>query len=352
VSPAASLGEPPITRVMSHDPDAGEAPAAGGAMQIRPTTRRVQTLVEGRRPAALALGRHVAELVQDPEALARELSAGLADLGDPEYLAGQRRVAPGIGDLHGVRSPLLHAVGREFARATEVDPPSLLLLVADRLLRAPTLEERWLAFGILERTLARDPERSWQLLRRAGRQAADWITVEGRARAGGRGGQAAPHRGAAREQLVFSPSRWERRLVGSTIAGLPFVDPRLGRDPAIAGRSLVILGDLMGDREPDVQKALSWALRSLTLVDPAVVEDFCRHEAATALRTSDGHRAWVVRDALSRLSPATALALRTDLTGIRRRPGAPSTSRAAATAARFAAQAGGLDPTDLPEPPL
>ncbi len=352
MSPTASLVERSLARVAPGRPGEGEARTVGVAMRIGPTTTQGRTFVEESRPMAVALGRSVAGLVQDPDALVRELSAGLAGLTDQEYLAGQRRVAPGIGDLHGVRSPLLAAVGRELARATADDPASVLLLVADRLLRAPTLEERWLAFGILERTLAGDPERSWQLLRRAAREAADWITVDSLARVIGRGILAEPYRWAELEQLVFSPSPWERRLVGSTIAGLPYVDRRLGRDPAIAERSLTILGDLIGDREPDVQKALAWALRSMTLVDAPVVESFCRRESAAAVRTSDGHRAWVVRAALPRLAPTTAGALRADLAGIRRRPGAPSTSRAAATAARFGGQAGLPDPADLPEPPL
>jgi hypothetical protein len=72
-------------------------------------------------------------------------------------------------------------------------------------------------------------------------------------------------------------------------------------------------------------------------------------EAETAATTDDGHRAWVIRDTLAKLPDADAGRLRERLAGIRRRPGAPSTARGAATAARF----GGLpDPTHWPEPPL
>ena len=65
--------------------------------------------------------------------------------------------------------------------------------------------------------------------------------------------------------------------------------------------------------------------------------------------TDDGHRAWVIRDTLSKLDPATADELRDRLAGIRRHAGAPSTSAAADTIARF----GRLpDPRQHPEPPL
>ena len=165
----------------------------------------------------------------------------------------------------------------------------------------------------------------------------------------GKGVLAEAYRWAELEQLAYSPSRWERRLVGSTIATIPFVDRRRGREPAVASHALPLLGSLMGDAEPDVQKALAWAYRGLTLVDPTATEAALRAETARAVAMADGHRAWVIRDTLAKLDAATAEELRTALAGIRKRPGAPSTSDAAETAARFGALP---DPTTLPEPPL
>jgi len=317
-----------------------------------PTTARPLALVDDRRAEALRLGRSLADLTGDPEGFAQALREGCDRLADPEYRVGQRRIAPGIGALHGVRWPLLAAVARGFREATRDDRRTIWLPVVDRLYREPTLEERWFAFGMLERLLGVDPERSWQLLRRAAREAGDWITVDTLARPYGRGILAEDYRWAELEQLAFSPSRWERRLVGSTIATLPFVDRRLGRRPAVAHRGLALLDGSIGDREPEVQKALSWALRSLVLVDRGAVEAFCERQAARARAEDDGHRAWVVRDALPKLDAGLAADLRARLDGIRRRPGAPSTSDAAALVARFAGPGGLPDPTAMSEPPL
>jgi 3-methyladenine DNA glycosylase AlkD len=295
------------------------------------------------------LGRRLADDVGDPAALAAGLHAALAELADPAYLEGQRFVAPGIGRTHGVRSPLLGAVRRGFASATRRDSPSTLLQVADRLLGEAELEARWFAFSILERTVTREPERTWQLIRRAGRDAADWITVDSLAHPAGKGIIAEPYRWAELEQLVYSPSRWERRLVGSTIATIPFLNRTVGREPIVAMRALELLGLLIGDAEPDVQKALAWAYRSMAMISPGATTAALEAEAAAAAGTADGHRAWVVREALPKLDPADADRIRARLAGIRRRPGAPATSIAAETAARF---------TDLPlgrpmpEPPL
>ena len=112
---------------------------------------------------------------------------------------------------------------------------------------------------------ATDPERTWQLIRRAAREAGDWITIDTLAHAAGRGILNEPYRWAELEQLAYSPSRWERRLVGSTIATIPFVNHGRGsgggRNPEVAAHALPLLAQLIGDAEPDVQKALSWAYR-------------------------------------------------------------------------------------------
>jgi 3-methyladenine DNA glycosylase AlkD len=306
-------------------------------------------LVAERRPIAEALGRDLAEHVNDPAAFAATLRDGLRGLSDPEYLEGQRRIAPGIGALFGVRWPLIEAVKRGFRESTRRERTGGWLFIADRLLREEELEPRWFAFGLLERLIPDDPERTWQLLRRAAREAGDWITVDSLAHPVGKGILAESYRWAELEQLVYSPSRWERRLIGSTIATAPFIDHRLGRQPDVARHGLDLIGQLLGDDEPDVQKALAWALRSLTLVDRGAVAAFCELESIRAAESSDGHRAWVIRDALAKLAPSAADPIRVRLEGIRRRAGAPSTSAAAAAAARFGEGALGQP---LPEPPL
>jgi 3-methyladenine DNA glycosylase AlkD len=305
--------------------------------------------VAAHRSAAEALGRELAGHTDDPDDFATRLRKGLLGLADGDYVAGQQRVAPGIGPVLGVRWPLIEAVKRGFRKASGRQPTGDWLFVADRLLRDATPESRWIAFGLMERLIADDPERTWQLVRRAARHAGEWISVDALAHVAGTGILAEPYRWAELEQLVYSPYAWERRLVGSTIATLPFIARRGGRAPEVAERGLALVGQLIGDHEPAVQKALAWALRSLVLVDAEAVAEFCAAEAETARRTHDGHRAWVIRDALPKLDPARASAIRERLTGLRRRPGSPSTSVAAAVAAQFGRDLLGRP---LPEPPL
>lgn len=316
---------------------------------LSPITERAVAFVSERKPEAEELGRRLADDVDDPDRFAVVLSDGFAKLGDPVYHEGSHMVVPGLGPTHGVRWPLIQATIRGFRAATRRERTSHWLFIADRLFREPEVEARWFTFGLLDRLVIDDPERSWQLLRRAAREAADWATVDALAHPVGRGILLEPYRWAELDQLVYSPSRWERRLVGSTIATIPHVDHRRGREAIVAERGIALIDELIGDDEPDVQKALSWALRSLTQVDVEAVVRFCERQAATAAADDDGLRAWVIRDTLTKLDPSDAEPIRARLAGIRRRPGAIATSRAATTADRFGR---GLLGGPVEEPPL
>jgi 3-methyladenine DNA glycosylase AlkD len=310
------------------------------------TTERARALVADRKAEAAALGREAGELIHDPASLVGTLRTGLEALADPEYLAGIHHVAPGIGPVLGVRQPLLHTVTRALRAATRHDRPASVLDVAGHLVRDPLLELHWIAYGLLERTITDEPERTWQLVRSEGRSAGNWICVDSLAHVAARGIIAEPYRWAELEQLVYSPSRWERRLAGSTIATIPHASRTAGRTPDVIRHGLAIVGDLMGDPEPDVQKALSWALRTLATVDLPATTAFLRAETRVARDTDDGYRAWVVRDTCEKLPAPLAADLRAALAGIRRRPGAPSTSRASATAGDFLAYGLAVPPAE------
>ncbi len=303
------------------------------------------------RAAATALGRRAGDELTDATTLVAQLRVGLHAFADPEYQDGQRRIAPGIGPVIGVRRPLLDAVTSGLRAATRRDSSSTVLDLAEAMLRAPEPELHWLAIDLLHRTIATDPERSWQIVRAISRAACEWITVDSLAHVAAAGIVREPYRWAELEQLVYSPSRWERRLAGSTVATLPFEDRVLGRTPDVVRRGLDIVADLIGDPEPDVQKALAWGLRNLHAVDAAAVEAFVRREATTAAATDDGHRARVVRDTFEKLPAALVTELRSGLDGVRRHPIQPGTSRAAATAAAFTGLGVDVVPAERPVVP-
>jgi 3-methyladenine DNA glycosylase AlkD len=291
--------------------------------------------VEERLPDATRLGEDLAELIGEPDAFVARLTRGLNDLADAAYAAAQERVAPGAGATIGVRWPLVHAVERGLRPAIDESSPDVVLWLAQRLAARLEREVRLFALPCLRRTIGPDPERSWQLLRRLAHGAHDWIAVDAIAELFALGVLAERFRWAELEQLVYSDRRMERRLVGSTLARIPHeVRPR-DRAALWTEAALELVGQLIGDADDQVQKSLAWALREWARVDRRAVADWLTAQAAVAAATDDGHRAWVIRDALSAQPPDVAAGIRDALRGVRRQAGAPSTSAASRSAAAF-----------------
>jgi 3-methyladenine DNA glycosylase AlkD len=324
--------------------------AGGGGGRLSETTAAARAFVTDHLTTARALGRALADHLDDPRAFVDATRTGLAAIADPAYCAGQRRVAPGIGPTLGIRTPLLDALAAGLRREVRGIGPAPLLAVAEALADDEVRELRWLAIHVLGWIVVADPERAWQVVRRIGRGADDWITVDTLAGVAAAGILREPYRWAELEQLVYSRSRWERRLVGSTIATIPHRGHPSGRSALVIERGLDLVGQLIGDAQPEVQKALSWALRELAGVDAAPVAAFCRSQARDAAAAADGHRAWVLRDTLPKLPAADGAAIRATLAGVRRTPGIPATSTAAAAAAAFLAASPGRAPAGAPLP--
>jgi 3-methyladenine DNA glycosylase AlkD len=297
-------------------------------------SRRARELVTERLPEARGLGQALAELIDDPEAFVAVLREGFERLADEAYAAEQERVAPGSGLVFGVRWPLIDAVAGQLRQPLKEGSSASALWLAQRLAGADEREVRLFSHVPLKRALPHDPERSWQLMRRLGGLAHDWISVDTLADLFAAGILLEQFRWAELEQLVYSQSRWERRLVGSTIARLPFQLPGHRRTELRRLPALALISSMLGDADEQVQKSLSWSLREWARVDPDAVAELLRAEAATAGATGDGHRAWVLRDALPAL-PHLAAELRPGLAAIRRRADAPSTSVAASVSAAF-----------------
>ena len=113
------------------------------------------------------------------------------------------------------------------------------LSLAQRLAADPGDDARLIAIAVLDAPLARDPERTWQLLRRIGRTSPARHIGDALARLMARGVLAERFRWAELEQLVYSDRAHERRLVGATVARIPAtlpaaIRPTLDVAPALA----------------------------------------------------------------------------------------------------------------------
>ncbi|MEP7359979.1 MAG: DNA alkylation repair protein [Chloroflexota bacterium] len=300
-------------------------------------TARAQALVAERLPQARGLGQALAELTDQPEEFVKVVREGLTALADDAYATEQARVTPGAGAIFGVRNPLLAALNRQVRAALKQGSSASALWLAERLATEPEREFTIIAHTCLLRSLPDDPERTWQLMRGLARAAHEWISVDSLAELYAAGILRESYRWAELEQLVYSASKWERRLVGATIARLPYELKGPDRSRLLNSPALTLIESLLGDAEPDVQKSLSWALRSWTDVDQRGVVELIRAQAVDAHTTNDGHKAWVLRDALTapHIDASYAAEIRARLEGVRRDGHAPATSRAAETARGF-----------------
>ena len=202
----------------------------------------------------------------------------------PSRSASRRAPAPVIG----VRGPLVARRRAPAARRPlrEASPSSALWLAAAPGRRARARGAAVRTCPACRRSCLTTPSgrgsscAAWRAARRL-----DQRRLAGRASTP-QGILAEPFRWAELEQLVYSTDRWERRLVGSTLARTAHrACPRAPAPRAGATRGLTLIGSLIGDAEPDVQKALSWALRSWCEVDPAR-----RRVSSSARRPMRGHR--------------------------------------------------------------
>jgi 3-methyladenine DNA glycosylase AlkD len=299
---------------------------------------KADAFVSDHQAAAHALGQRLADLIEDPEAFLAALREGLASLADPDFSALARTVSPGAANAYVVRGPLVRAIQRPLRQALRETSSILSLQLARHVVDAEDRDLRLFALPCLRRTLAQDPEQTWQLLRRMGRQAADWIEVDSLADVWARGVLAERFRWAELEQLLYSARAPERRLVGAVLATIPHRVPAAQREllrPEPARRALELVRQLMGDADATVQKSLAWAVREWTRVDAGATAAFLLAQTDLALQERDGARAWVIRNSLSHQPPAFEAAVRERLAGLRRDPAAPSTSIAASQAAGF-----------------
>jgi hypothetical protein len=293
----------------------------------------------------MALGQRLAGSIEEPEVFLAALADGLRGLVDPAYARMMRTICPGVTTEYAVRGPLLALIHQPLRLALREASSATALWLAGRLVGAGHRDLRLFALLALERSLADDPEQSWQLMRRLAGRAEDWVDTDSLAGLWARGVLAEPFRWAELEQLVYSAHQYERRLVGATLASLPHRLPRARRDELCglaSRRAFALLGQLMGDAAEVVQKALSWAIRSWAPIDPEAASALLERETALAVAGDDGARAWVIRDSLTCLPHDEAAAIRLRLAGIRRRRDTLSTSPASVASARFALPTGGV----------
>ena len=229
-----------------------------------------------------------------PEDLAAAIEARLRPLADPERAAPMRAYLLGQFDFLGIATPVRRAAIKDLV-AQALPDAATVLATADLLWRRPERELRYAAIDLLRRQQRHlDPSHlpaiQALLLREPW-----WETVDGlvavigailrTARKTDDGAQ------AVMDDWVAHPVFWVRRA-----ALLHQLGWRLETDAARLG---AYCGQLAGEREFFIRKAIGWALRDYARWDPDFVRAFVADHAG---RLS----ALTVREACRRLPAGTA----------------------------------------------
>jgi 3-methyladenine DNA glycosylase AlkD len=174
----------------------------------------------------------------------------------------------------GVGAPHLRKVVREVRREIKGQDARAALAVARAVVAQKTLEGRQAAYeilvghpGALETLSTRDVEA-------LGKGMDNWMSVDGfSCFVAGRAWNL--RRISDRDVLRWAQSKdrwWRRAAVASTV---PLNLPSRGGE-GDTKRTLMILDEVLGDRDPMVAKAVSWALRTLIRHDRVAVERYLK----------------------------------------------------------------------------
>ncbi len=191
------------------------------------------------------------------------------------------RLLADVGTLPKRNTPNIRVVRRQYSREIRVCQPELVLDLAIRLLEASRL--RWVAYELVrfhkptfEALTEENIERlglgldSWQSVDAFG------CTLSGPAWRIGNLSDSAVHRWAASEDVW-----WRRAALVSTVG----LNTRARGGTGDTARTLEVCTLLADDHEDMVQKALSWALRTLVIHDREAVSDFLEgHHDSLAAR--------------------------------------------------------------------
>lgn len=180
------------------------------------------------------------------------------------------RLLSDVNALSKKNTPNIRAVRRQYSREIEGWQPEFTLDLAARLLETGRL--RWVAYELVRFHKPTFEALTEENIERLGQGLDSWqsvdafgCTLSGPAWRIGNLSDAAVHRWAASEDV------WWRRAALVSAVGL---NTRARGGAGDTARTLAVCRLLADDREDMVEKAMSWALRSLVVHDREAVSDF------------------------------------------------------------------------------
>jgi 3-methyladenine DNA glycosylase AlkD len=176
--------------------------------------------------------------------------------------------------------PALRQLRRRYSLQIGDAPGDSVLALALRLLRAPSVYVRFIAYELIYKHREASSRLDAKALARLGDSIDSWAAVDCFAcYLSGPAWRAGQVSDSLIQKWACSADRWWRR------AALVSTVPLNAKAPGDARRTLCICAMLIDDRDDMVVKAMSWALRKLSQRDSrAVVEFLSKHKSRLAAR--------------------------------------------------------------------
>ena len=182
--------------------------------------------------------------------------------GDPEYLAGMRMVAPGVGELYGVKVPVLRKLAGKIVGAYKKNGDALRSIAIESWDRG-SREHQLVALFILARVKLAPAER-WELGVRFLPDVNNWESCDQLCAALlGEALAKDPGYMDVIEDWVEDESLWVRRasLVATVYLRRAKCSEQVALD--LDRRTLAICDALLNDQEKYIRKAVDWSVREV-----------------------------------------------------------------------------------------
>lgn len=222
-------------------------------------------------------------MAADLDALVREVDERLdagADPGRAEHGEGYHATSMRI---RGVPTPVLRSIAGDLARRLKMEA-DITIELASRLVGSGGFDERTLGYILLSRHRAARTSLDGDRIEALGEGMDNWASVDAYCSlVAGPAWLAGRLEDARVKRWARSPDRWWRRAALVSTTALNKKRALGGRGDA--ARTLALCERLAADRDDMVEKAVSWALRTLAARDPSAVRGFLDvHEEVLAAR--------------------------------------------------------------------
>ena len=232
------------------------------------------------------------EKAEKPKEVTKGLQELLKSYVDRDATKNYQRIIPDTGKFYGVPLPILRVVAAEIGKFIQKEPTEAKLLL-ETIWNEGSFEARQIAGKSLEKFGPKNPKVCLDFVSSVLPDLDNWANCDNIAMCGVEPivYQSPELVLPLSEKWIKDKNKWIRRFGVVSLRGYKRVQ--------ITNKVFEILDLVMGDKDKDIKKAVSWILREITKKNPDEVAKFLM-KWAKANPSKDAR--WVIKDGMKKLS--------------------------------------------------